>query len=99
MECLWSGRQPWYVYGILKSTLHDHVSRKLCLGAGVGHPQHLPDEEEEELVRWLEDCVCEYTYVHTYVFLSWKGGNMFSWAWRYDTNKYVRILSGFRISF
>ena len=38
-------------YGVPKSTLHVRVSGK------VGSPpQYLNDEEEEELVRWLEGC-------------------------------------------
>jgi len=37
-----------------KSTLHNHVSEKVCPGVGVGLPKYLTDEEE--LVRWLEGC-------------------------------------------
>ena len=43
-------------YGIPKSTLHDHASGKVQLGAGVGAQRYLTDEEEEEVVRWLEGC-------------------------------------------
>ena len=43
------------VYGIPKSTLHDRVSGKVNHEARVGAPKHLTDEEEEEVVKWLED--------------------------------------------
>ena len=49
-------RKAALVYGIPKSTLHDHVSGKVRPGAGVGLPKYLTDEEEDELVRWLEGC-------------------------------------------
>ncbi len=43
-------------YGVPKSTLHDRVSGKVLPGAVGGAPRYLDDEEEEELVRWLEGC-------------------------------------------
>lgn len=50
-------RKAALIYGIPKSTLHDHASGKVRPGAGVGLPKYLTDEEEEdELVRWLEGC-------------------------------------------
>ena len=47
-------RKAALIYGIPKSTLH--VSGKVRPGAGVGLPKYLTDEEEDELVRWLEGC-------------------------------------------
>ena len=41
---------------ISKSTLHDRVSGKVLPGAKYGAPRYLTDEEEEELVRWIEGC-------------------------------------------
>lgn len=38
------------------STLHDRVTGKVLPGAKGGAPRYLDDEEEEELVRWLEGC-------------------------------------------
>ena len=49
-------RKASIAYGIPKSTLHDHVSGKVKAGAGVGVPKYLTDEEEDEVVRWLEGC-------------------------------------------
>lgn len=49
-------RKAALIYGIPKSTLHVHVSGKVRPGAGVGLPKYLTDEEEDELVRWLEGC-------------------------------------------
>ncbi len=49
-------RKAALVYGIPKSTLHDHASGKVRPGAGVGLPRYLNNEEEDELVRWLEGC-------------------------------------------
>lgn len=43
-------------YGIPKSTLHDHASGKVLLGASAGFPKYLSDAEEDEVVRWLEGC-------------------------------------------
>ena len=43
-------------YGIPKSTLHNRVSGKVLPGAVGGAPRYLDDEEEEELIRWLEGC-------------------------------------------
>ena len=40
----------------LKSTLHDRVSGKVLPGAKGGAPRYLTDEEEKELVRWIEGC-------------------------------------------
>ena len=44
------------MYGIPKSTLHDHATGKVIAGAHVALPRYLNDEEEEEVVRWLEGC-------------------------------------------
>ena len=49
-------RKAAQVYGIPKSTLHDHATGKVLTGAHVGLPRYLNDEEEEEVVRWLERC-------------------------------------------
>ena len=48
-------RRAALVYGIPKSTLHDRVSGKVNNEAQVGAPKYLTDEEEEEVVKWLED--------------------------------------------
>lgn len=44
-------------YDVPKLTLHDRVSGKILPGAVSGPPWYLNNEEEEELVRWLEECV------------------------------------------
>lgn len=49
-------RRAALVYGVPKSTLHDRVSGKVLPGCQGGAPRYLEDEEEEELVRWLEGC-------------------------------------------
>ena len=49
-------RRAALVYGIPKSTLHDRVSGKVNHEARVGAPKYLTDEEEEEVVKWLEGC-------------------------------------------
>ena len=51
-----SVREAAETYNIPKSTLHDHVSGKVDPGASVGPPKYLTDEEEEEVVKWLEGC-------------------------------------------
>ena len=43
-------------YGISKSTLHNNVKGKVQLGAAICAQKYLMDEEEEEVVRWLEGC-------------------------------------------
>ena len=43
-------------YDVPKSTLHDRVTGKVLPGAVGGPPRYFTDEEEEELVRWLEGC-------------------------------------------
>ena len=43
-------------HNISKSTLHDRLTGKVLPGAVGGTPRYLDDEEEEELVRWLEGC-------------------------------------------
>ena len=44
-------------FGVPKSTLHDRISGKVQPGAVSGSPCYfLDDEEEEELVRWIEGC-------------------------------------------
>ena len=54
-------------YGIPKSTLHDHVKGKVQLGAGIGAQKYLTDEEEEEIVRWLEGCAKSISEVRAVV--------------------------------
>ena len=49
-------RQASLCYGILKSTLHDHLSGKVLAGAQPGPKRYLTDEEETGLVQWLEGC-------------------------------------------
>ena len=48
-----SVREAASQYGVPKSTLHDHVSGR---GAVPGAHRYLDEEEEEEVVRWLEGC-------------------------------------------
>jgi len=43
-------------YGVPKSTLHDRISGRVVPGCRGGAPRYLEDEEEEELVKWLEGC-------------------------------------------
>ncbi len=43
-------------FGVPKSTLHDRVSGRVQTGAPPGAPKYLDDEEEGELVRWMEGC-------------------------------------------
>ena len=43
-------------FNIPKSTLHDDISGRVHPGAVSGAPCYLDDEEEDELVRWLEGC-------------------------------------------
>ena len=43
-------------HNVPKSTLHDRLSGKVLPGAVGGAPRYLDDEEEEELVWWLEGC-------------------------------------------
>ena len=49
-------RQASSEFNIPKSTLHDHISGRVHPGAVSGAPRYLDDEEEDELVRWLEGC-------------------------------------------
>ena len=42
-------------YCIPKSTLHNHIKRKVQFGAGVGAQMYLMDEEKE-VAQWLEGC-------------------------------------------
>jgi len=51
-----SVRRAALQYDVPKSTLHDRVTGKVLPGAVGGPPRYLTDEEEEELVRWLEGC-------------------------------------------
>ena len=51
-----SVRQAAAQFGVPKSTLHDCISGRVLPGAIPGAPRYLDDEEEEELVRWLEGC-------------------------------------------
>ena len=43
-------------FGVPKSTLHDRISGKVQPGSVYGPPRYLDEEEEEELVRWIEGC-------------------------------------------
>ena len=49
-------RKASLCYGIPKSTLHDHLSGKVVAGAQPGPKRYLNDEEEAELLQWLEGC-------------------------------------------
>ena len=49
-------REAEKLYGISKSTLHDHASGKVRAGASIGAPKYFSDEEEDEIVHWLEGC-------------------------------------------
>ena len=49
-------REASLQYNIPKSTLHDCISGRVQPGAVSGAPRYLDDDEEEELVRWLEGC-------------------------------------------
>lgn len=49
-------RRAALTYDVPKSTLHDRVSGRVLPGATGGAPRYLDDEEEEELVLWLEGC-------------------------------------------
>ena len=51
-----SVREAVFQFGVPKSTLHDRISGRVQPGALSGAPRYLDDEEEEELVRWLEGC-------------------------------------------
>ena len=60
-ECT-PGCHIWHTYcegaalenNVPKSTLHDRLSGKVLPGAVGGAPRYLDDEEEEELIWWLE---------------------------------------------
>jgi hypothetical protein len=41
------------MYGVPKSTLHDHVSGKVLVGAKSGHDPYLTVEDKEELTSFL----------------------------------------------
>ena len=43
-------------FSVPKSTLHDRISGKVQPGSVYGPPRYLDEEEEEELVRWIEGC-------------------------------------------
>ncbi len=47
-------REASMQFGVPKSTLHDRVSGRVQTGAPPGAPKYPDDEEEEELVRWME---------------------------------------------
>ena len=51
-----SVREAASQYGVPKSTLHDCVSGRIQPGAVPGAHRYLDEEEEEEVVRWLEGC-------------------------------------------
>ena len=46
-------RQAAEMYGVPKSTVHDHLSGKIALGARPGLDPYLSIEEEEELASFL----------------------------------------------
>ena len=50
-----SVREAAAKFGVPKSTLHDRISGKVQPGAVGGAARYL-DDEEEEVVRWLEGC-------------------------------------------
>ena len=43
-------------FDILRSTLHDHVSRRVVVGGQCGPEKYLSDEEEDELEAFLVGC-------------------------------------------
>ena len=43
-------------FGVPKPTLHDRISGRVQPGVRSGAPRYLDEEEEEEMVRWLEGC-------------------------------------------
>lgn len=43
-------------FGVPKSSLHDRITGRVQPGAVPGAARHLDEEEEVELVRWLEGC-------------------------------------------
>ena len=51
-------------FGVPRSTLHDHVTGKVQLGAMPGPIPYLTMEEEEQLVNFLVRC-SEIGYAHT----------------------------------
>ena len=59
-----SVRRAAAMYGVPKSTLHDHVSGKVLVGAKSGHDPYLTVEEEEELASFLVQ-TARIGYPHT----------------------------------
>ena len=57
-------RRAAEMYKIPRSTLHDHVSGKIALGARSGPDPYLSVEEEEELASFLVQ-TAEIGYPHT----------------------------------
>ena len=51
-----SYREATNQFSVSKSTLHNRISGKVLPGAKSGAPLYLDEEEEGELVRWLEGC-------------------------------------------
>ena len=59
-----SYRRSAAMYGIPTTTLYDHMSGKVEVGAQPGPKRYLNDEEEEELARFLVE-VAKIGYPHT----------------------------------
>ena len=59
-----SVRRASEMFGVLRSTLHDHISGKVGHGSKPGRDPYLSLEEEEELVSFLVMCAC-IGYPHT----------------------------------
>ena len=59
-----SVRRAAAMYGVPKSTLHDHVSGKILVGAKSGRDPYLTVEEEEELTSFLVQ-TARIGYPHT----------------------------------
>jgi len=57
-------RQAAEMYGVPKSTVHDHLSGKIALGARPGPDPYLSIEEEEELASFLIE-TAKIGYPHT----------------------------------
>jgi transposase len=51
-----SVREAATQFGVPKSTMYGRISGRVQPGAAPGAPHYLDNEEEEEVVRWLEGC-------------------------------------------
>lgn len=52
----WTIRRAAEEFGVPKSTLYDHVSGRIGIGARSGPPRYLSDKEEKDLVNFLTGC-------------------------------------------